>query len=90
MHTLKDTDNPMFNMADPGSIVSIIGEKARTWTKPVIGIIDGGRLFNPMRDAINSYGIPVFSTCDHGVAALALYLEARLAAERMRKAEIDD
>ncbi|GAB6176783.1 acetate--CoA ligase family protein [Desulfobaculum senezii] len=90
MHTLKDTDNPMFDMADPGSIVSIIGEKARTWTKPVIGIIDGGRLFNPMRDAINSYGIPVFSTCDHGVAALALYLEARLAAERMRKAEIDD
>jgi hypothetical protein len=37
-----------------------------------------------LRDALLSKGIPVFPVCDRAVAAVALYIESRLFAERIR------
>jgi hypothetical protein len=37
-----------------------------------------------MRDAFNKSGVPVFPVCDRAVAALSLYIEARLHADTIR------
>jgi acyl-CoA synthetase (NDP forming) len=61
----------------------LAGVAARS-EKPVVGVVDGGRLFDPMRDAFIAAGIPVFAVCDRAVAAIAMYIESRLCADGIR------
>ncbi len=84
MHTLDDTPVPAFSMHAENGIVPLLTGLAHRSEKPIVGVIDGGRLYDPMRDAFNASGIPVFPVCDRAVAALALYMEARLHAETIR------
>ena len=51
---------------------------------PVVAVVDGGRLYDPLRDALMENHIPVFTVCDKAVAALSLYIQGRLAAEVIR------
>jgi acyl-CoA synthetase (NDP forming) len=83
-HTLKETRTPTFAMDAENSIASLLAETARRTDKPIIGIIDGGRLYDPLRDALNANGVPVFPVCDRAVAALSLYVEGRLYADTLR------
>ncbi len=50
--------------------------------KPLIGIVDGGALFHEYKQALMHLGIPIFSICDEAIAALALYMEARIKISR--------
>ncbi len=50
--------------------------------KPLIGIVDGGALFHAYRQALVQTGIPIFSVCDEAIAALSLYMEARLKSQQ--------
>ena len=84
MHTLYGSDNPAFNMDAENGIVQLLTRVYRKSEKPIICVIDGGRLYDPMRDVLNSSGIPVFQVCDRAVAAVSLYIEARLYADRIR------
>jgi acyl-CoA synthetase (NDP forming) len=65
-------------------IIPLLTKMAQESEKPVVGVIDGGRLYDPMRDAFNKSGVPVFPVCDRAVAALSLYIEARLHADTIR------
>ncbi|PIE57053.1 MAG: hypothetical protein CSA34_01780 [Desulfobulbus propionicus] len=51
---------------------------------PVVGVVDGGRMFDPLRDALLRQGIPVFPVCDRAVASLSLYMENRLYTDSLR------
>ena len=84
MHTLGDTDVAAFDLAAEGGIARLLPEVARKSDKPVIGVIDGGRLYDPLRDALMAAGVPVFPVCDRAVAALAQYIQARLYADLLR------
>ncbi|WP_028576335.1 acetate--CoA ligase family protein [Desulfomicrobium escambiense] len=84
MHTLADTRVPAFDLGAEGSIAQLLPEVARLSDKPVIGVIDGGRLYDPLRDALMAGGVPVFPVCDRAVAALAQYIQARLYADLLR------
>lgn len=84
MHTLDRTPTEEFSMHAEKGIVPLLTRIAADTDKPVIGVIDGGRLFNPLRDAFLAAGVPVFPVCDRAVAAIALYIEARLHAEAIR------
>ncbi len=84
MHTLLQTSVQAFSMAAENSIVRLIGEVVRRSEVPIIAVVDGGRLYDPLRDALLRQGIPVFPVCDRAVAAVALYIESRLLAERLR------
>lgn len=86
MHTLLETDVPAFSMTARNGIVPLLSKVGEQSKKPIVGVIDGGRLYDPMRDAFNAAGIPVFPVCDRAVAALALYIEARLYADAIRVA----
>lgn len=84
MHTLADTPVPAFSMDAENGIIPLLTKMAQESEKPVVGVIDGGRLYDPMRDAFNKSGVPVFPVCDRAVAALSLYIEARLHADTIR------
>ena len=53
--------------------------------KPVIGVVDSGRLYDPMVDALEEGGVPVFRSSDRAVGALAKYIHYRLHISQIRK-----
>lgn len=84
MHTLLDTPVPSFSMNAEDSIVQRLSEVVQRSMVPVVGVIDGGRLYDPLRDALLKNGIPVFPVCDRAVASVSLYIESRLRADMIR------
>lgn len=84
MHTLAQTDIPAFDLNAEASIARLLPEVARQCDKPIIGVIDGGRLYDGLRDKLMAEGVPVFPVCDRAVAALAQYIQARLYADVLR------
>jgi acyl-CoA synthetase (NDP forming) len=84
MHTLGETDVPAFDLKAQGGIARLLPEVTRQSDKPIVGVIDGGRLYDPLRDALMAEGVPVFPVCDRAVAALSQYIQARLYADLLR------
>ncbi|BDQ33630.1 acetate--CoA ligase family protein [Pseudodesulfovibrio portus] len=83
MRTLADPDTPL-NMDDERSIVALLRALLPTLETPVIGVVDGGRQYDPLVDRLKEAGLCVFRTSDQAVAAIAQYIEGRLNAERIR------
>ena len=46
--------------------------------KPVIGVVDAGRLYDPMVHELTKKGMAIFRSADRAVRALAVYIAARL------------
>ena len=84
MHTLDETQVPAFSMDAENGIVQLLFEVARNSDVPVVAVVDGGRLYDPFRDALLEKGIPTFPVCDRAVASLSLYIESRLYADSIR------
>ena len=84
MHTLGETDVPAFDLKAEDGIARLLPDVARQSEKPIVGVIDGGRLYDPLRDALMADGVPVFPVCDRAVAALSQYIQARLYADLLR------
>ena len=84
MRTLADPDTPL-NMDDERSIVALLKTLLPTLETPVIGVVDGGRQYDPLVDRLKEAGLCVFRTSDQAVAAIAQYIEGRLNAERIRR-----
>ena len=59
-------------------------ELAARLDKPVVGVVDGGRLYDPLVDELMDKGMVVFRSSDRAVQALAMYIQGRLQAERLR------
>jgi len=75
---------PGFDIKDPKSAVHLMPPLVERNEKPVIGIIDGGRLYDAMAAGLMDRGVCVFRNCGRGTRALALYVEARLHADAIR------
>ena len=76
-----DADGP-FCLADPEALAQRLGVVAAKHDKPMAAVVDGGKRFDALREALLARGIPVFPLCDRAVAAMAKYIEARLLAGR--------
>ena len=83
-HSLPETDAAGFRMDAPDGILACLGTVRRQSTKPLVAVVDGGDLFEPLRRALLAKGIPVFPVCDRAVSALSLYMESRLAGEGLK------
>jgi acyl-CoA synthetase (NDP forming) len=81
---------PGYDISDPKSTVHLMPPMVERHDKPIIGIVDGGRLYDAMCAALMDRGVCVFRNCVRGTRALVLYMEARLAAEALRVALSDD
>ena len=84
MRTLHDPQSSHYDMEEEGSIKERIIALAEKSAKPIVTVVDGGRTFDPLRDALIEKGIPVFRVCDHAVAVLSLYMQGRLLSRSLR------
>ena len=74
---------PGFDLTDPKSTVHLMPPIVDRCDKPIVGIIDGGTLYDAMAAKLMDQGVCVFRNCARGTRALVRYFEARLNAESL-------
>jgi acyl-CoA synthetase (NDP forming) len=84
MRTLAECETQRYNFDDPGSIAVELPRLVAELDKPVVGVVDGGQLYDPLVNELIHKGMVVFRSSDRAVRALAMYIEGRLQAERLR------
>ncbi|SLM32045.1 CoA-binding domain-containing protein [Desulfamplus magnetovallimortis] len=85
MKTLAEKDiSSRYSMDHDKGIKKLLTDLVQRVDTPIVAVVDGGRLYDPLRDALMENGVPVFNVCDKAVAALSLYVQGRLAAEALR------
>ncbi|WP_248635538.1 acetate--CoA ligase family protein [Desulfatibacillum aliphaticivorans] len=72
------------SLASPEGVATLLSEAAKSLEKPVLGVIDGGGLFDPMAQKLEENGVPVFRSADAAVAALAKYMNYRLRVDKLK------
>ena len=83
MRTLSECKAGKYDFNDPSSIAVTLPALIKDLQKPVVGVVDGGQLYDPLVDVLMEKDVPVFRSSDRAVRALALYLDGRVAAERL-------
>jgi acyl-CoA synthetase (NDP forming) len=64
----------------PDSIVARLLRVRQESRKPWVAVVDAGRLYDPMAQALEDGGIPTFRTADRALRLFGLWCRARLAA----------
>lgn len=85
MRTLDCAGSDRYSFRNPASIAAILPGLVETLEKPVVGVVDGGRLYDPLVDALTAGGMVVFRSADRAVNVLAMYIEGRLYGERLQQ-----
>ena len=75
---------PGFDITDPKSTVHLMPPLIDRNEKPIIGIVDGGKLYDAMCASLMDQGVCVFRNCARGTKALVRYVEARLYADSLK------
>ena len=84
MKTLANTNVPQYDMNHEKGIKNLMIPLIQEVDIPIVAVVDGGRLYDPLRDALMDNGVPAFTVCDKAIAALSLYVQGRLAADSIR------
>lgn len=87
MRTLAECENRTYDFKEPGSIAVELPRLLTKLDKPVVGVVDGGHLYDPLVHELMNQGMAVFRSSDQAVRALALYVDGRLHADRLRGQE---
>ena len=75
---------PGYDLSDPKSTVHLMPPLAERHDKPVIGILDGGKLYDAMTAALMDRGVCCFRNCARGTRALVRYAQVRLYADYLK------
>jgi acyl-CoA synthetase (NDP forming) len=76
---------PGFDLNDPKSTVHLMPPLVARNDKPVIGVVDAGRLYDAMCARLMDQGVCIFRNCARATKALVRYAEARLRADALRR-----
>ncbi|MBF0377581.1 MAG: acetate--CoA ligase family protein [Desulfamplus sp.] len=82
--TLDNRQFPIYDMNAEDSILHRVINLVAQTEKPIIAVVDGGVLYEPLRSSLMDNGISVFTVCDRAIAAISLYIQGRLAADAIR------
>lgn len=85
LRTLADPENIRFQLDDERSIATRLEHLLPELDTPVVCVVDGGRLYDPLVNRLKEAGLCVFSTADQAVGAIAQYIDGRLNARRIRQ-----
>lgn len=73
---------PGFDINDPASTVALMPPIVARNDKPLVGVIDAGRLYDAMAARLMDQGVCIFRNCARATTALVQYVEARQRAPR--------
>ena len=82
VRSLKKSAREGYDIDSPESIVQTLPGLVAACPKPIVGVIDGGPLFDPMADKLMGQGVCIFRSSERATRALVRYTEARLRAAR--------
>ena len=86
VRALEDSKlRPGYDIKDPKSTVHLMPPIADRNDKPVVGIVDGGKLYDAMAAELMDRGVCVFRNSGRGTRALVRYCEGRRYAESLRQ-----
>jgi hypothetical protein len=74
---------PGFDINDPASTVHLMPPIVARNGKPIIGVIDAGRLYDAMAARLMDQGVCIFRNCARATTALVHYVGARLYASTL-------
>jgi acyl-CoA synthetase (NDP forming) len=69
---------PGHDIDDPASTVALMPPIVARNEKPIIGVIDAGRLYDAMAARLMDQGVCIFRNCARATTALVQYVEARV------------
>ncbi|MBN1613242.1 MAG: acetate--CoA ligase family protein [Deltaproteobacteria bacterium] len=69
---------------EQGNIHQRLARQAGRFDKPLVLVIDGGSLYDPLARAFEEVGLPVFRSADQAVRILGKYIDGRLHAQKLR------
>jgi acyl-CoA synthetase (NDP forming) len=75
---------PGHDISDPKSTVHLMPPIVERNDKPLIGIVDGGTLYDAMAAGLMDRGVCIFRNCARGTKALVRYVEARQNADYLK------
>jgi acyl-CoA synthetase (NDP forming) len=78
LHTLPEELDQSNKFGSENSIVERISILNAASAKPLIIVVDSGKLYDPMADSFQSHGLPVFRSADIAVSVLGKYIHNRL------------
>jgi acyl-CoA synthetase (NDP forming) len=78
LHTLPEELARDNTFGAENSIVERISALNMASTKPLVVVVDSGRLYDPMADGFQNHGMPVFRSADIAVSVLGKYMHNRL------------
>ena len=84
VRSLKTSARAGFDIDSPQSIVQTLPALVASCAKPIVAVIDGGPLFDPMADKLMAQGVCIFRSSERAARSLVRYTEARLHAARLR------
>ena len=76
---------PGHDIGDPKSTVHLMPPIVERNDKPIIGIVDGGTLYDAMAAGLMDRGVCVFRNCARGTKALVRYVKARQYADYLKR-----
>jgi len=76
---------PGYDLSDPESTVHTLPPLVARTDKPIVAVVDAGRLYDTMAAGLMDRGVCVFRNVARGTRALVRHVEARLDAERIRR-----
>jgi acyl-CoA synthetase (NDP forming) len=82
LHTLPEELARDNTFGSENSMVKRISALNRASSKPLIVVVDSGRLYDPMADGFQNNGLPVFRSADIAVGVLGKYMHNRLQQQR--------
>jgi len=75
---------PGYDLSDPKSTVHLMPPLANRHDKPLVGILDGGSLYDAMTARLMDQGVCCFRNSTRGTKALVRYFEARQNADYLK------
>lgn len=78
LHTLPEEIDQNNKFGTENSIVERIAALNAVSPKPLIIVVDSGKLYDPMADGFQNHGLPVFRSADIAVSVLGKYIHNRL------------
>jgi acyl-CoA synthetase (NDP forming) len=75
LQTLPKSDRYREDLAAEGSVVGRLGAIWKATSKPWVAVVDAGRMYDPMANALDAHGVPTFRSADRATRLAGVWCD---------------